>query len=190
MILAVVLIVIAGVAYLGIRGGTNSDDNGEGEQRSFAYRLNADHIVQFTVTHGVEAVTYLRVPSEVDDSMIWVFDDEDRTPADMVRLTGIQYILAGPRADKRFEDEISNATQYGLDEPVTLIDIQDRSGGIIHLELGDFNVDRSLQYVSVQGDPDVYMIHESWTRLISGFATDPAYIPTPEPIPTDIAIVN
>ena len=47
MILAVVLLVIAGVAYLGFRGGSNSNNNEGGEDRSFAYRLNADHIVQF-----------------------------------------------------------------------------------------------------------------------------------------------
>ncbi len=179
IILAVVLAVIAGVVYLGQWGGGDSGDDTGGETRPFAYRMNADNIVRISVTHGEMDYTLIRT----EDG--WIFDDADQTPANPDRLTGMQYVLAGPRADIVLEGEMANASEYGLDDPETVVEIADAQGMGFHLEFGDMNVDHSLQYVSLEGSEDVFLIHSSWTNVITDLARNAPYIPTPE-IPPEL----
>ena len=179
IILAVVLAVIAGVVYLGQWGGGDSGDGTEGETRSFVYRMNADNIVRVSIAHGELDYTLIRN----EDG--WVFDDADQTPANPDRLTGMQYVLAGPRADIMLEGEMANMGEYGLDDPETVVDITDAQGMGFHLEFGNMNVDHSLQYVSLGGSEDVFLIHSSWTSVVANLAIEAPYIPTPE-IPPEL----
>jgi hypothetical protein len=174
IILAVVLAVIAGVVYLGQWGGGDSEDDTGGETRAFVYRMNADNIVHISIKHGELDYTFKRV----EDG--WVFEDAEQTPTNPDRLTGMQYVLAGPRADIVLEGEIANASEYGLDDPETIVEIADAQGLGFHLEFGNMNVDHSLQYVSLEGSEDVFLIHSSWTSVIANLAIEAPYIPTPD----------
>jgi hypothetical protein len=174
IILAVVLAVIAGVVYLGQWGGGDPGEGTEGETRAFVYRMNADNITRVSIKHG--DLDYTLIHSEDG----WFFDDADQTPANPNRLTGMQYVLAGPRADIVLEGEIANASEYGLDDPETVVEISDAQGLGFHLEFGNMNVDHSLQYVSLEGSEDVFLIHSSWTSVIANLAIEAPYIPTPD----------
>jgi hypothetical protein len=166
--------VIAGVVYLGKWGGGDPEGETGGETRPFVYRMNADNIAHISIKHGDLDYTFNRVEGG------WIFDDAEQTPTNPDRLTGMQYVLAGPRADVVLEGEMVNASEYGLDDPQTVVEITDAKNNGFHLEFGNMNVDHSLQYVSMRGSEDVFMIHSSWTSVIANLAIDAPYIPTPE----------
>ena len=167
-VLAVVLVVLAGVVYLGLRGRGASNGTG-GEERPYTYRINPDNIVGIGVKHLDQSVEFIRT----EDG--WVFDDAEKTPVDQNRFGGMQYLLAGPRADRVLEDEMGEAEKYGLTEPETITTITDRLEQKFILEFGDYNADRSLQYVHLHGSDDVFLIQSAWTDVVTRLATEPPY---------------
>lgn len=178
IILAVVLLVIGGVVYLGQKNRNSSGSSG-GEERPYVYRLDADRINRLSVEHLGTKVGF------VYDGTKWVFDDAERTATFADRFGGMKYLLQGPRADRVLEGEIENAANYGLDPPESTVTITESGGRSIVLHFGDLNADQTNQYVSLEGSNDIFMIHQSWTSLLTRLVTEPPYEPTPEPLPEE-----
>jgi hypothetical protein len=177
IILAVVLLIIGGVVYLGQQGRNTSSVGGE--ERPFVYRLDADRINRLSVEHLGTKIGFVSVGT------VWVFDDAEQTATFADRFGGLKYILAGPRADRVLDGELDNAAEYGLDPPQSKVTIIETGGRSIVLHFGDLNADQTNQYVSLEGSTDVFMIHESWTTLLTRLVTEPPYEPTLEPLPEE-----
>jgi hypothetical protein len=174
IILAIVLLIIGGIVFLAQKDRGNSGSTTK-EDRPFVYKVEADKIARVSIETGERKVAFIRTASG------WTFDDAEQTPVDQNRFGGMQYLLAGPRADRVLENEMGDPSKYGFDKALALVTITDKSGNSFLLKFGDYNADRQAQFVSLGGVEDVYLIHSSWTEVVTRLATEPPYIPTPVP---------
>ena len=173
--LAIILLVLGGFVYFTQR---DRSEPAERDERPFIYHVNPDGIVGINVKYQDDEVGFVLTEEG------WVFDDAEGAPVDMQRFGGMTYLLSGPKADRTLEAPVDLAL-YGLDEPQGTVTIVHRNMQPIVLYLGALNTDRTQRFIRLQGVSDVYLVHSSWTQVLTRLATEPPHIPSaPEEAPT------
>lgn len=166
--LAIILLVLGGFVYFAQLG--RSQEESEPDKRPFIYKVNPDAIVGIKVKYQDQEVSFVKTEAG------WVFDEPEATPVDMQRFGGMAYLLGGPRAERVLEEPV-DLSIYGLDEPQGTVTVVNRNLPPIVLELGDLNADRTEQFVKRQDDPQVFLVHATWTDVLIRLATEPPYPP-------------
>ncbi|MDP3063366.1 MAG: DUF4340 domain-containing protein [Chloroflexota bacterium] len=145
------------------------------DERPLFYKVEMDDIAHITIESGGNKVAFTYTADRT-----WVFDDAERTPVAMDRFAGTTLLLSGPRAERLVQKQMDDPAKYGLDKPLSTIEVKLKNGRTFTLYLGNFNVDGSEQYAQLAGSPGLYLVVTSWTSVVTRFANDPP-VPTPEP---------
>ncbi len=173
VILIVALAVVGGVVYFAQANKTHSP----ADTRPLFYKVEMSEIATIRIENQGKSVRFVQQNGQ------WVFDDADHTPVDTQQFGGTTLLLSGPRAERLVYKQIDDLAKYGLDNPVSRVEVTTRSGQRFVLKFGKYNVNGSEQYTMLEGSPGLYMVLTTWTQAVTRFADKPPYIPTPEPLP-------
>ena len=165
--LVVVALAVAWVAY------TNpfSSDEAEEDDAPWFYQVSMDDITDISIQHKESQVEFYRT-----DQNWWSFVDPPDVPPDLHRWGGIVLLLSGPQTRRDLtatSASIEDPTEYGLDDPQTVVDIGLLGGRFLQFRLGAKTTDGEHYYSQVDGFDELFLIVSTWGDVISRIARDP-----------------
>lgn len=170
-ILIVLLAVVGGyVLFFELQRG----DEREPDPPQF-YNLEEQQIQSVVFTHREETQAFVKREGT------WYFDDATGDAVNMNRWSGIPLLLTGPRSRRLLEDRIDDLTLYGLDPPVTLIQITLNDQRQLNVLLGDLTPDGSANYALLEGFGTLFAIDVSWGDVMNRLVTEPPVLPETPP---------
>ena len=140
------------------------------------YNLEEQDIRRVVFTHQEETKAFVKREGT------WYFDDAAGEAVNMNRWSGIPLLLTGPRSRRLLEEQTGDPTLYGLDPPVTLIEITLLDGRRLSVLLGDKTPDGSANYAQLEGFAPLFAIDVTWGEVMNRLVTEP---PEPEETPPD-----
>ena len=135
------------------------------------YQVSFDDIVHIVVRNDQRQVAFEKVRPGM-----WVFEDPEGIPTDQFRWGGIVLLLSGPQTQRDFStvrQTIDDPAEYGLDQPELIIDVGLTSDRTVQFRLGDTTTDGTFQYAQVVGFPQLFLITESWGKVLERLAAQP-----------------
>ena len=152
-----------------------------------------EDIQEVRITHLGESFTFVRVPGVDRDD--WHFDGPAGPMVDFARWAGTTLLLSGPNTRRLFQPEdIEDYGAFGLRAPQTVLDVTVTGGATFGLLVGDKSPDGINHYVQFRDDggtvcpglcPQVYLIDSTWGDVMARMVTEPPYLPTPTPEPSE-----
>ena len=137
------------------------------------YRVPPEDIETIEVTHDGRSVKFVRTVSRT-----YVFEDPEGVPASDTRFGGIPLLVSGPRAKRDLtvaEGAIGSRSQYGLDDPGTIVQVGLAGGRDLEFRLGRKTSDGRHHYGEVVGLPQLYLIASSWGDVLARLVTEPPF---------------
>ena len=107
---------------------------------------------------------------------IWGFEDPADIPTSHQRWGGITLLLSGPHTRRDLTPTtltLDNLAQYGLENPITIIDVGLTEGRTIQFRLGDKTTDGLHHYGQVIGFPQLFLIADAWGDVLNRLASEP-----------------
>lgn len=147
-------------------------------------------VTSFTLTN---AETNDTLAATLDtDTLAWSIDESptDPEPDQVVDTSRIeQAVFSLPTMTPTRElDAIQALTQYGLDNPVFLLEFATTAGETHEIEIGAQNPGGAAYYIRVDGRDTIYLMPSYiFDPLIDMFTTPPYAVPTPTLEPTEPA---
>ena len=170
-ILIVLLAVVGGyVLFFELQRGEERDP----EPPQF-YNLEEQQIQSVVFTHQEETLAFVKREGT------WYFDDAAGDAVDMNRWSGIPLLLTGPRSRRLLEEQIDDLTLYGLEPPVTLIQITLLDGRQLNVLLGDQTPDGSANYALLEGFGALFAIDVTWGDVMNRLVVEPPTLPETPP---------
>jgi hypothetical protein len=166
--LVVSLAMVAGYVFFVQLGKTPEAAN----EPPWLYNVSLDNMTRIAITdHGEEAVFYMGEKNR------WHIGEPDGIPVGIDRWEGIALLLSGPKSRRLLDEQPTNLAPYGLDSPITTIDLELKGDQTIGILLGLTTPDGESTYAKVKGFDEVFTIFGGWTDIITGLVTD---VPYPE----------
>ena len=137
------------------------------------YQVHVDDMTSIQIDHQGETAAFVKTKSDS-----WAFDMPELIPPDHNRWGGIDFILGGPQTRRDLSETkiiIEDASEYGLDNPHTIVTIGLTLERSVQFSLGDKTTDGEHHYGKVTGFPQLFLIADSWGDVISRLATEPPY---------------
>lgn len=166
-LLVIVAIVVAIVAWI----NPFAEEEVPQARSPWFYQVSEDDMETIKVTRGSRSVSFHKVAP-----FTWAFDDPEGIPPSHVRWGGITLLLSGPGTKRDltpFQPIIEDPAEYGLDNPVTIVDVGLSANRQLQFRLGDRTTDGRNYYSQVVGFPDLFLIVTSWGDVISRLADEP-----------------
>jgi hypothetical protein len=164
----IILAIIAGsVAYI----NPFATDALEEEKSPWFYQVEMDDIMDISISHRGDSVEFFRTSQNW-----WSFVDPPDIPPDLHRWGGIVLLLSGPQTRRDLSStraKIVDPSEYGLDQPQTVVDIGLSGGRFLQFRLGEKTTDGDHYYAQVTGFDDLFLIVSSWGDVITRIAKDP-----------------
>jgi len=91
-------------------------------------------------------------------SGVWQITAPKNLPADQSAVSGVLSTLSSLNAERVVEDKASDFKRYGLDQPVLVADLTDKSNAHHELKIGDDTPTSGGTYAMLSGDPRVFTI--------------------------------
>jgi hypothetical protein len=138
------------------------------------YKVAMEDIVEFEIDSGDNHIKFVKVAPKVG----WTFEDPKGIPPAYERWGGQVLLLSGPMTRRDLTEAapiIEDPAQYGLDDPKTIVDVGLTADRHLQFRLGDNTTDGSHVYGEVVGFPQLFIIAESWGRVLSNLAANPPY---------------
>lgn len=179
LILIAILAILAGYVYF---FEIKREAPAQQEPAQVILDLNPDDIISLAVAWG-DGDPVLRLARGEGEA--WRVEMPAEDAADHIRVSNSVASLARLEAMRLLEERPADLSVYGLHAPAWKFLIGTREGGEETLWVGDQNPTRTGYFCQKQGDPAVYLVASSVIRDISGWASNPPYLPTPTPLPTD-----
>lgn len=135
------------------------------------YQVSEDDIETIKITRGSDTVSFHK-----SAPYTWAFDDPEGIPPSPFRWGGVTLLLSGPGTKRDltpFQPIIEDPAEYGLDNPVTIVDVGLTANRSIQFRLGNRTTDGKHYYSQVSGFPDLFLIVTSWGDVISRLADEP-----------------
>ena len=139
------------------------------------YKVDMDDIVEFDIT-TIDG-SYIKFVKAAPVAG-WTFDDPKGIPPAFEKWGGQTLLLSGPNTRRDLTEAapmIENPAQYGLDHPRTIVNVGLTADRHLQFRLGDNTTDGSHVYGEVAGFPQLFIIAESWGRVLSNLALEPPY---------------
>lgn len=144
------------------------------------YDVELLEIQSVDITYNGTSMSY----SQGEDQQ-WYFDDQERTPVDMGKFSGVSLLLSGPRSQRELTGIDLDPTLYGLDSPQTELTVGLTANRSLRITMGDITPDGLGQYARLDGSPRIFLVTPSWTEVIARLVYDPPYPEVPAtPTPT------
>ncbi|HYU17312.1 MAG TPA: DUF4340 domain-containing protein [Chloroflexota bacterium] len=180
--LLAVLIALGGYVYLGGPSGGQANQPTAKDQTSNqqleVFKFEDRDTQRLAVRKGDQQTV---VEKDADGN--WTLPSTGE-PADKIRLSGITLRLAGLRATRRF-DEPANPADYGLDNPQTMVAIDQSDGAQYSLYFGAKAPAEAGTYARRGDETVVFVVSNALVQDLERLITEPPrQPPTPTPAPT------
>ena len=170
--ITIALLVIA--AAVGIVAYINPFESEEErvDNTPWFYQVAQEDIRVIEVTHLDKHVRFVKT------GRAWTFEE----PASLVGFPpawelfqGTELILSGPRTQRDLTiaaATIDDHTQYGLDDPKTIVDVELTADRHLRFKLGDPTASGDHYYGEVVGFPQLYLVVKSWGDVVARLANE------------------
>jgi hypothetical protein len=179
LILAVILVVLAGVFYL-VR---QPKPTTPAEPTVYVWDIDMDYITHIEIQLPREDLSqsFIKIPQ--GDQFPWFFDDPQHSPVDTARWGGgIPLLLSGPGAARVLPNPATaeQLTEYGLTQPSMKIiviykDPNKDTAETIESDVGDFTPDGENCYVRAPGSNQVALVDITWYQVLERLVKEPPY---------------
>ena len=115
----------------------------------------------------------------VDSEGTWRFDSAEGDPVDEERWESVLELLRSPRFRFETEDPPDSLEPYGLDAPVTVVDLTFSGSEPIQVRFGGQTPDGVRQYAQINDAESVIMIETEWGAGLANLILDPPPIAAP-----------
>ena len=166
--LTLALIVVAAAAGIVVYINPFKETQTRTPDSPWFYQVSMDDIVEISVNHGDESRSFFR-----NEDRVWVFADPEDVPADPERWGGMTSLLSGPRTRRLLLEAPDDLDQYGLANPSTVIDVKLTGDREIQVEIGNETPNGIYVYGKVTGFDQLYLINDSWGKVLTRLATEP-----------------
>ncbi len=159
LVTAVAVLVVLSGTYVGVKTYVTKQEEkenaSEDEEKTQVFSIASDDVKSIKFVIDKKEVTFEK------DNDEWVKTDEKDFPVDQDKLTEAIGSLDNIEAD-RVLDDVTDATEYGLDNPTNTITITDNDGNETALRVGMEN-DSTSQYYVEKGEDEskIYVVADS-----------------------------
>jgi len=141
------------------------------------YKIDDNSIVHIEVSNSGQKAVYDKRPG----STCWfIVEGDQRLPVYLKKWSGSPLLLSGPRVNRKLGDTIEDPAQYGLEPPLSVIRVTERSNIVYEFHIGSVTPDGENQYTRLVGSPALFTVPQIWAGVINRLALEPPYLPPPE----------
>ena len=137
------------------------------------YSVEMQDIREIGVSHLDSRVNFIKT-----EQGIWEFENPAGIPTSFQRWGGMTLLLSGPHTQRDLTPTnltLDNLAQYGLENPLTIIDVGLTEGRVIQFRLGDKTTAGTHHYGQVIGFPQLFLIVDAWGDVLNRLASDPPF---------------
>lgn len=173
-LLILLLLLGAGVFYVGIRPGKEETD-----RRPQVWAVEEEKIVRIRIElpPSNKSVTFHK-----DSKGNWRFSDASGPEVDKKRWGGILTLVSGPKARRLIAEKAEDLGPYGLDKPSMIISLSllgEKDPLVIHM--GRPTPQGDHYYLKLQHRPPLYVMDALYCQVLMRLAEDPPYPPAISP---------
>ena len=159
LITAVAVLVVLSGAYVGVKTYVAKQEEKENaeeeEEKTQVFSISSEDVQSIKFVIDKKEVTFEKNNDE------WVKSDERDFPVDQDKLIEAIGSLNNVEAD-RVLDNVTDTTEYGLDDPTNTITITDKDGKETVLHVGMENASTSQYYVeNGEDESNIYVVADS-----------------------------
>ena len=159
LITAVAVLVVLSGAYVGVKTYVAKQEEKENaeeeEEKTQVFSISSEDVQSIKFVIDKKEVTFEKNNDE------WVKSDERDFPVDQDKLTEAIGSLDNVEAD-RVLDNVTDTTEYGLDDPTNTITVTDKDGKETVLHVGMENESTSQYYVeNGEDESKIYVVADS-----------------------------
>lgn len=159
LITAVAVLVVLSGAYVGVKTYVAKQEEKENaeeeEEKTQVFSISSEDVQSIKFVIDKKEVTFEKNNDE------WVKSDERDFPVDQDKLTEAIGSLDNVEAD-RVLDNVTDTTEYGLDDPTNTITVTDKEGKETVLHVGMKNESTSQYYVeNGEDESKIYVVADS-----------------------------
>ncbi len=176
LILAVILVVLAGIFYLVRQPEPTTPPN----PTVYVWEVEMNDITHIDIQLPREGPdvkqSFIKIPQ--GDQFPWFFDDAQHSPVDTARWGGgIPLLLSGPGAARVLPNlaTAEQLTEYGLTQPSMKITVTLANNNIIESDVGDITPDGQNCYVRAPGSNQVALVDITWYQVLERLVKEPPY---------------
>ena len=177
-ILLVIVLLLFGGTFAGVYLTRDPEPR---QDQAWLWRVEDDSLVRITVTFEGDTVDYQKKPGGI---RWFIVEDDGQRQVYQDKWSGTPLLLSGPRVNRTLSDEMEDASQYGLDPPITVVRLEERTGRTYEAHLGEVTPDGENQYARLVGSPKLFIVPQIWARVVNRLVFQPPY---PRLYDTDIA---
>ena len=135
------------------------------------FHIDETDITFIEVVHDGQSAQYSRDSA----GYRWEIVGEPSYPVFQQKWGGTPLLLSGPRVNRGLSETITDASQYGLDPPETIVRVADFAGNRVEFHMGIPTPDGGNQYARLVGDDALYTVPSVWADVVNRLALDPPY---------------
>lgn len=143
------------------------------DKRPWFYQIAQEDIRIIEVSHIGKYVKFVK------NGKTWTFEEPTSfagLPPAWEIFQGTELILSGPRTQRDLTiaaETIDDPTQYGLDDPNTIVDVELTENRNLRFKLGDPTPNGDYYYGEIEGFPQLYLVVKIWGDVVSRLANEP-----------------
>ena len=168
-ILLIIVLLLFGGTFAGV---ILTRDPEPRQEQAWLWRVDDNSLVNILVTYEGETIEY----QKKEGGVRWFIIEEDRErQVYQDKWSGTPLLLSGPRVNRTLADEMEDAAQYGLDPPITVVRLTERTGRQYEAHLGLETPDGQNQYARLVGSPKLFSVPQIWARVVNRLVFQPPY---------------
>ncbi len=153
---AVIILLIVGIIVVSnIDTDEKLPESSDNNEFYTVYSEEADNISSIEVTGGTDNITATNLGNSV-----WTINDFDAEEIDTSKAYGIAGTVSQLSSKNKIEENPSDLSVYGLDNPAMTVKITKKNGEIDTLYIGDKSPALGEYFVIKDGDSAVYTMYE------------------------------
>ncbi len=168
-ILLIIVLLLFGGTFAGV---ILTRDPEPRQEQAWLWRVDDNSLVNILVTFEGETIEYRKKEGGVR----WFIVEEDQErQVYQDKWSGTPLLLSGPRVNRTLADEMEDPAQYGLDPPITVVRLTERTGRQYEAHLGLQTPDGQNQYARLVGSPKLFSVPQIWARVVNRLVFQPPY---------------
>ncbi len=168
-ILLIIVLLLFGGTFVGV---ILTRDPEPRQEQAWLWRVDDNSLVNILVTYEGETIEY----QKREGGVRWFIIEEDRErQVYQDKWSGTPLLLSGPRVNRTLADEMEDPAQYGLDPPITVVRLTERTGRQYEAHLGLETPDGLNQYARLVGSPKLFSVPQIWARVVNRLVFQPPY---------------
>ena len=168
-ILLIIVLILFGGTFAGVVLTRNPEPK---QDQAWLWRVDDNSLTSIVVTFEDETVEYQKKPGGV---RWFILDEKGDRQVYQDKWSGTPLLLSGPKVNRTLADQIENPAQYGLDPPISIVRLTERTGRTYEAHLGIETPDGQNQYARLVGSPKLFSVPQIWARVINRLVFQPPY---------------